>query len=72
MTWEPAPNADSPGDLDALVHACVELLELSSNEPNPQVGFQGIVDVARQVAAAPKPTSLATTLSSLFRSHDRI
>jgi phage terminase large subunit-like protein len=28
-TWEPAPNADSPGDLDALVHAMVELLDLS-------------------------------------------
>ena len=71
-TWEPAPNVDSPGDLDALVHACVELLQLSNNEPDPKQAFQGITEAARQVAAAPTPTSLATTLTSLFRSRDRI
>lgn len=66
-TWEPAPNADSPGDLDALVHACVELLDLSKNEPDARKGFEGIEQVARQVLATPKPTSLATILTSFDR-----
>jgi phage terminase large subunit-like protein len=65
-TWEPAPNVDSPGDLDALVHAVVELLELSKNEPDLKQGFVGIVDVARQITAPAKPQSLATVFQSAF------
>jgi phage terminase large subunit-like protein len=58
-TWEPAPGADSPGDLDALVHAVVELLDLSQNTADPAKDFVGIKQVAKQIAAPPKPTSLA-------------
>lgn len=35
-TWEATPNADSPGDLDALVHAITELLSLT--KPADKVG----------------------------------
>jgi len=66
-TWEPAPNADSPGDLDALVHACVELLDLSSNVPDPAAGFVGIEQAAKQLQAPPKSTSISTSLTAVFR-----
>jgi phage terminase large subunit-like protein len=65
-TWEPKPNADSPGDLDALVHACTELLDLTANEPAPDAGFKGIAEVAKQVLAPPKPTNLSQVFSTTF------
>ena len=63
-TWEPAPNADSPGDLDALVHACVELLDLSKNTPDPLEGFKGIAEVGKQLQATAPLTSLSRAISS--------
>jgi len=62
-TWEPAPGADSPGDLDALVHASVELLDLQNNEPDPLAAFKGIQEVGRQLAQPPAATS---SLAQLF------
>jgi phage terminase large subunit-like protein len=41
-TWEPSPSARSPGDLDALAHAVNELLDLTSTEPDPRKGFEGL------------------------------
>lgn len=61
-TWEPDATAkryDSPGDLDALVHAVVELLGLSNNTPDPVVGFQGLSEAAKQIAA-PTPQRAIT------------
>lgn len=63
-TWEASPNADSPGDLDALVHAIVELLGLSNNVADPSADFQGIAEVAKAISTPVAPTSLA--FSSLF------
>jgi phage terminase large subunit-like protein len=48
-TWEPAPNADSPGDLDALVHAMVELLDLANNMPDLSKGFVGLEAVNKEL-----------------------
>lgn len=63
-TWEPAPNADSPGDLDALVHLMVEVLELKKNEADPKAGFKGIAEVAARVSAPRQGLGLsALTLS---------
>ena len=70
-TWEPAPNADSPGDLDALVHNAAELLDLSKNVPDPLAAFVGIEAVAKQLAAPVSPTSIAQVLAS-YGSRDRI
>lgn len=61
-TWEPSPTADSPGDLDAFVHATVELLDLSNDEPDNRTGFVGIVEAAKAVTSA-KPSQLTLSLS---------
>lgn len=51
-TWEPdKPGEDSPGDLDALVHAMVELLRLNDNDPDPKVAFAGIAEAQKAIAA---------------------
>lgn len=63
-TWEPSPNADSPGDLDAHVHAIVELLDLNNAKADPAKGFAGLQAAARQIAAPSK----APTMSSIFSS----
>lgn len=60
-TWEPAPNAESPGDLDALVHAAVELLDLNVNKPDGRAGFDGLEEAARRILA---PGRAATPLPS--------
>lgn len=62
--WEPGARAISPGDLDALVHASVELLDLTNSAPNPSAGFQGIAEVAKAISTPVAPSSLAFT--SLF------
>jgi phage terminase large subunit-like protein len=70
-TWEPdKPGADSPGDLDALVHAMVELLRLGDNEPDPRAAFGGITRAQRALAMAPErpQTSLiATAITAAFK-----
>lgn len=77
-TWEPpAENSarkDSPGDLDALVHAVVELLDLSNNTPDPKQGFVGIAAVAAKLAGpGTDPAALAHTISTaLIGRGDRI
>ncbi len=52
-TWEPSPSAKSPGDLDALAHAVIELLALASTKADPKIGFQGF---AKAEAAVHKPS----------------
>lgn len=49
VTWEPSPSADSPGNIDALVHALVELLELREPTEDGRRAFEGIEDFAREV-----------------------
>lgn len=75
-TWEPSPNADSPGDLDALVHAMIDLLDLAKNEPDAKKAFEGISSVGRQlldpVAKASQTASVSMALSRLFGRNDRI
>jgi phage terminase large subunit-like protein len=73
-TWEPKQGEDSPGDLDALVHAMVELLGLNKNELDPAVAFRGIGEVAKQISSTqPRPMNLATVFSSaLAGTEDRI
>ena len=71
-TWEPKPGADSPGDLDALVHSVVELLRLDENTPDPSAGFKGITEAAKALAAPAKPTNIAHVLASLGGRGDRI
>jgi phage terminase large subunit-like protein len=64
--WEPVPGADSPGDLDALVHAVVELLELDTNPtPAPAVAFAGIGEVAKKILAPTAPTNISAVFSSV-------
>jgi phage terminase large subunit-like protein len=74
--WEPGSTEkryDSPGDLDALVHACVELLDLSINYVDPKAAFVGIEQVAKQIASPSKLPSLNSTFStSLDGRGDRI
>ena len=58
-TWEPPDQdskrrADSPGDLDALVHACVDLLGLRNTKPDGRVAFAGIEKMGQALAAPPK------------------
>lgn len=75
-TWEPAPNADSPGDLDALAHAAIELLGLNANAPGGKAGFVGITDMSRALQAPemkPRPgVPTALSVLSTMRGTDRI
>lgn len=50
-TWEPTVGADSPDDLDALVHIMTELLELTNDVPDPAGGFPGIEDFAARLSS---------------------
>jgi phage terminase large subunit-like protein len=58
-----AARRDSPGDLDALVHAMVELLDLSNNQPDLSKGFVGIGAVAKQITA---PMTSAPSVTRAF------
>lgn len=71
-TWEPKPGADSPGDLDALVHGLADLLELSKDTPDAAAGFKGITEAAKALAAPTKPTNIANVFASLGGRGDRI
>ena len=64
-TWEPSPSADSPGDLDALVHAVVELLDLSKNVVDPAKAFAGIVEASKAIQ---NPMTHRTSLSHIVAS----
>lgn len=66
-TWEPSPNADSPGDLDALVHAVAEGLDLRKNEADAATGFRGLGDFAQELAGAAAPNAVAAWLSGSGR-----
>jgi phage terminase large subunit-like protein len=57
-TWEPEPNADSPGDMDALVHGVVEVLGLASNRVDPKGGFRGAVEANRAIQGAAGPRNV--------------
>lgn len=49
--WEPGPRAESPGDLDALVHGVVELLGLSNNKVDHSAGFKGLDQVGKSLGS---------------------
>jgi phage terminase large subunit-like protein len=74
-TWEPpiegVSRRDSPGDLDALVHSMVELLDLNNAQPDASRDFVGIAKVADQLL---RPQALQNLASVLSRSDyaDRI
>lgn len=74
-TWEPTPGADSPGDLDALVHAAVEVLGLSVNGPDAKQAFRGLSDFGKALLRPPTragvPSALAL-LASLGGRADRL
>lgn len=55
--WEPSPSADSPGDLDALTHAAIELLGLNENRPDASIGFRGIEQLGKALVQPPKTSS---------------
>lgn len=57
-TWVPSPYAKSPGDLDALVHAIVELLELKEREPDPKKSFKGLEKAQRVLVAPYRPPTI--------------
>jgi phage terminase large subunit-like protein len=76
-TYEPpaegtaAARRDSPGDLDALVHAMVDLLDLEKNTPDAAGDFRGILDVSQQITKPAAPTSLSQAFTSVFSSGGR-
>lgn len=63
-TWVPSPNADSPGDLDALVHGVTEVLGLRDNKRDNRGGMQGI---GAAQAALTRPAGQAVSLGTLFQ-----
>lgn len=58
-TWEPTPGAKSPDDLDALVAAAVELLQLSANKGDPGQGFRGISAMGDALRSPTEPHVLS-------------
>lgn len=59
-TWVPTQGADSPGDLDALVHASVEVLELDVNaKPDRKKQMQGVVEANRRIHRPTRPNILS-------------
>ncbi len=57
-TWEPGPKSRSPDNLDALVHAVTEVLDLASNRTDPGAGFVGIIEANKAVAKPGPPRSI--------------
>lgn len=51
--WVPAPNAESPDDLDALVSGMSELLGLAQERVDNRKGFEGIAAMAKELRADP-------------------
>ena len=68
--WEPAPHADSPGDLDALVHALVDLLGLGKEQPDLRKGFDGLAE-ANRVLAVPH-TAAPIGFATVHSRHDAV
>jgi phage terminase large subunit-like protein len=72
-TWEPPTEGsrrDSPGDLDALVHAMVELLDLNNAAPDAVRDFTGIHKVAEQLAKPSSPAQVMQGFASVFSRAD--
>ncbi len=49
-TWEPSPSAESPGDLDATVYTCTELLGLATEDTDHKSGFVGLAEANAAIA----------------------
>jgi phage terminase large subunit-like protein len=65
-SWEPDPNADSPGDLDALVHGVVEVLGLAGTvKKDARAGIVGIAEAAR-VLEQSAPSSAGLGVAALL------
>lgn len=71
-TWEPRPNADSPGNLDAMVHAVVELLGLREPTVDAREAFRGTLDMARRLSRDSAPSADIARLLRGARRPDRI
>lgn len=67
-TWEPSPGADSPGDLDALVHVAKELLGLTENKKDGKASFAGIETIGRALSTATPPRLIDPKTSSRLMS----
>jgi phage terminase large subunit-like protein len=65
-TWEPAPNADSPGDLDAVVHGVGEILCLSSNASDPKAAFRGIGALGDALSTTPSLPKATRNIAALL------
>lgn len=68
-TWEPptegASRRDSPGDLDALVHSMVELLDLTKNHVDSAADFRGIKEMGEALFKPAKPAVVNQPMSTL-------
>lgn len=65
-TWEPAPNAKSPDDLDALVSAVGELLDLKAFRRDPKKGFEGLAAAAEALRTGAPPGQASRLLGGLL------
>jgi phage terminase large subunit-like protein len=65
-TWEPEPNADSPGDLDALVHGVIEVLGLSANTLDLREGFKGLAEISKALGATPPVNASTRNVAALI------
>lgn len=61
-TWVAGTTRRSPGDLDALVHGLVELLNLSTERVDPKSSFTGIVQVSKALQAPRRSLNMAALL----------
>lgn len=68
-TWEADPNERSPDDLDALVAALVELLELTNEKGDARAGFKGLAEAAQQLLqpAASRPFNVPIVPGGAWR-----
>ena len=64
--WVAAPNADSPGDLDALVFVGTEILQLKSDAPDPKLSMVGVPEMAKRLRDG---GMRADAILGLLRSH---
>lgn len=67
-TWVAGTTNRSPGDLDALVHGLVDLLNLSTERVDTKTAFTGILNVSQALQAkSPAPKASRPSLASLLR-----